>query len=290
MLQLASETLPPHAADRLDYLQGEVNKKPTFAEKAAKASSLWMAKTSSNAGRQAFETIKATLTTMCVSVEICNYCEQNEANDIEHIYPKSLFPGKAFVWENYLLACKQCNSAYKLDSFALLDANDDILPVPRGTEPASSNGAFINPRTEDPADYMLLNLGSFKFEWIPGMDKKGINKAKNTLGVLQLNERDQLVESRKAAAIYRYQRMELLVRIQQAGSVPEIAALLTPYDNLLDHTLSLQDLKAQIKESFRRDILLHQHPSVWYAIKKIESVVNPNWQAIFAAIPDALNW
>jgi uncharacterized protein (TIGR02646 family) len=290
MLQLASETLPKHAADRLVYLQGEVNKQAGFAERAKRAESLWNGKTGSQVGKAAFEAITQKLISMCVSLEICNYCEQNEANDIEHIYPKSLFPALAFIWDNYLLACKQCNTAYKLDSFALLDGNEDIAPIPRGTEPAHANGAFINPRTENPADFMLLNLGSYKFELMPGIDKKAANKARNTLEILQLNERDQLVQSRKTAAIYRYQRMELLVRILNANSIAEIDAMLTPFDGLLDNTLALSELKLQLKDSFKLDIQLHAHPSVWYAIQKIGSVTSPKWAAIFAAIPEALNW
>jgi uncharacterized protein (TIGR02646 family) len=156
------------------------------------------AKSGPAVGKRTFDAIKQTLKGMCVSTEICNYCEQNEANDIEHVYPKSLFPEMAFQWNNFLLACKQCNTAYKLDSFAVLDADDDIMPIPRGTEPPHSNGAFIHPRMENPADFMILNLGSFKFEFMPGLDKKAVNKTRNTLDVLQLNARDQLVESRKA--------------------------------------------------------------------------------------------
>ncbi len=290
MLRLASKSLPGKAQGRLAYLQRKVDEKTTFSEKAAKAESLWAGKTGSSIGKLTFEAIREKLAAMCVSVKICNYCEQNEANDIEHIYPKSLFPSRAFIWENYLLACKQCNTAYKLDSFALLDADGDILPIQRGSEPVSLNGAFINPRTEDPTDFMLLNLGSYKFEPIPEIDKKAANKAKVTLEVLQLNERDQLVQSRKAAAQYRYQRMELLVRILNTDSVTEIEALLTPYDDLLDLTVPLQDLKQRIKEGFKNDIQLHQHPSVWFAIKKIGRIVTPKWQAIFDAIPDALDW
>lgn len=290
MLQLASETLPQYAEDRLDFLQSEVNRNIGFAARIRKAESLWNGKIRSAVGKRTFDAIKQTLKGMCVSTEICNYCEQNEANDIEHVYPKSLFPEMAFQWNNFLLACKQCNTAYKLDSFAVLDADDDIMPIPRGTEPPHSNGAFIHPRMENPADFMILNLGSFKFEFMPGLDKKAVNKTRNTLDVLQLNARDQLVESRKAAAIYRYQRMELLARILNAGSVNTIKELLTPYDNLIDSTLPLSDLKQQLKEGFKRDVQSYPHPSVWYAIKKIESVVDAKWQAVFSAIPEALNW
>jgi len=290
MLQLDSKSISDDAQKMLDFLQRKVNAKPTFKEKTKKAGSLWEGKSSTGLRRAAFEEVKNTLTQMCVSVEICNYCEQSEANDIEHIYPKSLFPGKAFEWENYLLACKQCNTAYKLDAFAILDVNDDIFDIPRGSEPPNERGAFINPRLEDPSVFMLLNAESFKFEPLPGLSKSNLNKAKKTIEVLQLNDRDQLVESRRAAAIYFYQRMDLLMKIMASNSIAEIEAFLTPYDDLIDDTLPLAEIQTGIKNGFRRDVKLYPHPSVWYSIKTIESVTNTKWQAIFQAIPEAIHW
>lgn len=290
MLQLASNALPQYAQARLDSLQSEVDKNTSFAERVKKVESLWNGKIKSVAGKKTFDAVKETLKAMCVSAEICNYCEQNEANDIEHVYPKSLFPAMAFQWNNFLLACKQCNTAYKLDSFAVLDAEDNILRIPRGIEPPHSNGAFIHPRMENPADFMILNLGSFRFDLMPGLDKKNTNKAHYTLEVLQLNNRDQLVQSRKAAAIYRYQRMELLARILSAGSVSAIKELLTPYDDLIDDALPLSDLKQQLKEGFKKDVQSYPHPSVWYAIKKIQRIVDTKWQTIFSDVPEALGW
>ena len=116
MLQLDSnQKLTPNTQARLTTLQDQVNNEINFSDKSVKAQSLWINKSNSAIDKATFEEIRAKLKKMCVSVGICNYCEQSEANDIEHIYPKSFFPDFTFVWSNYLLACKQCNTAFKLD-------------------------------------------------------------------------------------------------------------------------------------------------------------------------------
>jgi len=290
MLQLASKDLSEAASTRLTRLQSRIDDVSTFAQKAKKSTSLWDNKSTSRIGATAFNEVRDTLSEMCVSVKICNYCEQNEANDIEHIYPKSLFPDQTFVWSNYLLACKQCNTAYKLDSFAVLDPNDDLIPVPRGTEPPNQHGAFINPRKENPANFLILNLGSFKFDLMPGLSKVDSHKADKTIEVLQLNERDTLIEAREAAAKYYYHRMELLSRILQAVTTNEIDAILTPHDPDVEDTLSLVELKAQLTASFKNDIQKCQHPSVWHSIKVVASKTSEKWARLFHEIPDALNW
>ena len=288
MLQLVSKNLSRNAATRLAELQQKIDAEATFGKKKKKASNLWNRKADTDAAT--FQEVRDTLGKMCVSVKICNYCEQNEANDIEHVYTKSLFPGQTFVWLNYLLACKQCNTAYKLDKFAVLDKHDNLCPVLRSTEPPTQRGAFINPRTENPADYLILNLGSFKFDLMPGLGKADNHKAAKTLEVLQLNERDTLMEAREAAAKHFYHRMEMLSHILKTNSTHEIEAILTPYDQYLDDTLSLEALKASITAGFKNDIQKHQHPSVWYAIKIVASKTSEKWAQLFREIPDALNW
>ena len=119
MLHLPSKKLSATTQNYLDKLQKKVDTEPTFKKKADKAKSLWENKRSSKAGKEAFDEIKEVLQTMCVGIKTCNYCENDRAFDIEHIYPKSLYPSLAFVWKNYLLACKGCNSEYKSDKFAI---------------------------------------------------------------------------------------------------------------------------------------------------------------------------
>lgn len=290
MIQLASRTLSADAEQHLDKLQGKVNSEAVFTQKAAKAKKLWDSKNSSQKGKKCFVEVKDTLSKMCVSVEVCNYCEQNEANDIEHIYAKSLFPELAFIWENYLLACKQCNTAYKLDAFAVFDAGGNLMDVPRGTQPVSSLGAFVNPRIENPNDFFLLTFPSFKFEIIPNPGTVEYLKAQKTLEILQLNERDTLLQAREAAAKYFYHRMDMLRRALQAKNEQDFFELLSPYDNRFNQQAGLIELQQQLKQEIQEDIQQHQHPSVWYSIKLIASKTDPKWQNLFQVLPEALTW
>ena len=289
MIQLVSKNIPKTIEDELEKLQDRVNALSIFASKADKAKKLWSYK-GGKKGVAAFAIIRTILTGMCVAVEVCNYCEQNEANDIEHIAPKSFFPERAFVWDNYLLACKQCNTGYKLDKCHTLDNNGNLYDVERGDEPIHKNIAFINPRTENPNDFMILNMSTYEFEILPDLDRAKENKALMTLDILKLNERDSLIQSRKNAVNYFYNRIERLVKILHAKTNEEIVEILTPADKPIDKRKKLSVNQQGLKESFKKDIQTHQHPSVWYAIKTIENKVNQKWQRLFEQFPEALNW
>lgn len=40
----------------------------------------------------------------------CSYCEKVQPEGIEHILPKSIYPQYEETWDNFILACKNCNS------------------------------------------------------------------------------------------------------------------------------------------------------------------------------------
>lgn len=289
MIQLDSKKLSKDIQSVLDELQSKIDTEANFSLKVQKAQSLWNSK-GGKSGKAVFKDISKNLYDMCVYVGICNYCEQNEANDIEHIYPKSFFPELTFNWENYLLACKQCNSGYKLDKCFVIDDKSDIIEVIREQEPKFKIGAFINPRFEDPNAFLILNLMSFTFDLVPDLQKVSENKAIKTIDILGLNTRDTLKHARRSAGQYYYQRMQLLLQILNANSINDIDNLLTPYDDRLDPDSSLVELKSELKESFKSHIKSYQHPSVWHSIKKIESKVNKKWENIFKELPEALDW
>jgi uncharacterized protein (TIGR02646 family) len=289
MLQLDKKNLPNAIQQVLDGLQDAVDKKTGFTAQVKEAQDLWKSKGGVQ-GKLAFIAIATELRGMCVYVNVCNYCEQNEANDIEHIYPKSFFPSYAFTWDNYILACKQCNTAYKLDKCFVLDANGDVHEVIRGEMPPHSIVAMVNPRIEDPNKFMWLDLQTRKFEIQDNLLPADYNKAERTLFILQLNNRDLLKEDRKSTAIYYYQRLELLTRMLDANSVTEIDALLTPHDDRIDNTLPLEQLKQNLKNSFKVHLTNFKHPSVWHSIKTIESKSTPKWKTLFDKIPEARTW
>ena len=291
MLQLDSnQNLTPDTQARLTTLQDQVNSEIDFSDKAVKAQSLWDNKGGSAIGRATFQEIREKLKSMCVSVGICNYCEQSEANDIEHIYPKSFFPDFAFVWSNYLLACKQCNTAFKLDKCFVIDNIGNIHETIRGQKPSYNIVALINPRLEDPADYMIINTQNFTFEIKDDLSTERYNKADKTIDILALNTRDTLIETRKAAARYFYHRMELLVKILNAETIEQVHHLLTPHDQYLDDNKTLNELKDLISIGFKKDIKQYPHPSVWAAIKVVDSKTNSKWAYLFKQFPEALNW
>jgi uncharacterized protein (TIGR02646 family) len=289
MIQLATKVLDESINLELSNLQAEINKGLFFKEKVKKAQSLWVSKGGVR-GRAAFEIIRKELYSLCVFEGVCNYCEQSEANDIEHIFPKSFFPEKTFAWENYLLACKQCNSAFKLDKCHVLNNFDELQYVVRGKEPPFKRVAFINPRIEDPSIFMILNLLTFKFEEIPGISKADSNRVRSTLEILELNRRDVLLEARKSTARYYHELLLRLIKILNSSDVIELGNNLSPYDDRFDLTKPVSDIKNEIKTSYKSHIMRYQHPSVWQSIKLIESKFNTKWIAIFKEIPEALNW
>jgi len=289
MIRLDSKTISSDVMQILNELQNKINNETTFEKKAEKSKSLWKSK-GGKKGEQAFEIIRKVLYDMCVYIGTCNYCEHNEASDIEHIYPKSFFPEKTFDWENYLLVCKECNSAYKLDKCYILDNNDEIIFVKRKEEPPYKTLAFINPRVENPERFMILSPDSFEFELLSDLDKKDTNKSNSTLQILKLNQRHTFLHKRKSVANNCYETMERLIKIMSANSLEELKSVLRPNDDRFDFTFSLDKLKSEIKESYKRHISRYEHPSVWYSIKLIASKTNEKWKTIFEKIPEALNW
>lgn len=83
----------------------------------------------------AFEEIRATLGAMASGRERCMYCEDSEGTDIEHFWPKSTYPERAFTWTNYLLACSRCNSNFKREQFPRDAAGAPLLIDPTVDEP-----------------------------------------------------------------------------------------------------------------------------------------------------------
>jgi uncharacterized protein (TIGR02646 family) len=291
MIQLDSNiTLSKETGGVLEQLQAIIDREVSFEAKTAKAQSLWKSK-KDQLGEKALDELRVKLKDQCVFVGTCNYCEESEGSDIEHISPKSFFPEQTFKWENYLLACKNCNSGYKLDQCYVLNDSGDMIPVPRKTEPPFKELAFINPKLEDPNRFMVLDTTfTFKFMVFDDRSKKDQNKANKTIEILGLNERDTLIASRRETAIHLYQRLELLSRILKAESIEEIISMLAPNDDLVDPYVSLETFKTETKNNFKKQIQKHKHPSVWYSIKEIGSKNTPKWKILFDEIPEALNW
>lgn len=293
MILLNSENLTVATANHLRLMQADINGKATFSEQAERASSLWNGKSGTVSGGKAFTEIKEMLIEMCVGVEICNYCENNEATDIEHIYPKSHFPEKAFVWENYLLACKICNSTYKLDKFRVFspaNSNHSVEVLRGGGKPATDDSVLLNPRVEDPMDYLILDIRgtTFRFVAIPNLDERNTEKANYTIDLLGLNDRDALVEGRRAAGRYYISRLEKYVRLKEATDFAALESIVTDLD-LLDTQAPFAAEQSRLLDAVKKEILHYSHPTIWKELLRQRDHL-PKTNNLLNQAPEALTW
>jgi uncharacterized protein (TIGR02646 family) len=121
---------------------------------------------------KAFREVRETLGRMASGIERCMYCEDSEGTAIEHFWPKSSYPNRAFNWPNYLIACWRCNSNFKRDRFPL-DATGQPL--------------LINPAEEDPLGHLSFSPSTGRFtakspKGDPSIDVFGLNRATLTKG------------------------------------------------------------------------------------------------------------
>jgi len=134
MIRLRREPLSPES---LAFLEARAQKVLTAKVRREEALRLWEMQ-----GNQAFQEVRSTLKAMAAGLERCMYCEDSAGTDIEHFWPKSEYPERAFNWDNYLLACSSCNSNHKRERFPLDAAGAPLL---------------IDPTAEDPRDHLALS-------------------------------------------------------------------------------------------------------------------------------------
>jgi uncharacterized protein (TIGR02646 family) len=292
MIQLNSKTLEQSAVVHLASVQQQIDAQSSFNEKVQKAQAAWDSKTSSQAKQAAFKEIKDRLVDMAVGVKVCNYCENNEATDIEHIYPKSFFPERTFQWENYLLACRTCNTDYKLDQFAVFDpvGSDTSVDLIRTQSPSTNDAVLIDPRWENPLDYFWLDIVNRTFILDPriGLKPRQITKAIYTAKLLGLNSRDTLVQARKTAANYYLDRLERYVWARDAVDFTALEICVQDPD-LLDKTLGLTQEKQRVCQQIIANIKSYAHPTVRHELKRQRQYLKKT-KRFFEQAPEALTW
>jgi hypothetical protein len=300
MLRLPLKRIKKHEKDQLKALQSKIDSCVTHQKKYEKADTLW--KGISKKGSRSkilFESLRKRLRSMCVGVEICNYCEQNLESDTEHIYPKKLFPERTFSWGNYLQVCKKCNTEYKADRFAVFipigSANAEEITLRRGVyEPAPTlDAAFIDPRNENPMDYLRLNLlyDSPAFCFLDPIYNEGTReyyKAKWTLDILNLNKDNALVENRRSALDDFLGLLSRYVNAKNSKNFTELADAIGDFPPIVN-TKPFATEKKRILIDLRNKIKKHTHPTVWKEMIRQRSIL-PKTNNLFKQAPEALLW
>lgn len=269
MRKLPQVALPKTVQTSLDRWQADLNNIQDYEERVDQSREKF--KTRNTSKSKTFSAIRKGLTSLCSGARRCCYCEDSAADEVEHIKPKSLYPEQTFVWENYLYSCGPCNSRKNNNFFIFESATHKITNISRKKgdpviPPLIGDSVFINPRQEDPFDFIIIDLVD-TFMFIPSAqpESRDYNRAEYTINkILNLNS-DLLLAARKESYYSCRARLCEYVRSKNSGSLQAQLDLLT------------NSLKSM------------QHPTVWQEIKRQQHLI-PELEILFAQAPEALKW
>lgn len=269
MIQLPDLPLLTTTQDQLEKWQQAVDAISVYANRVSEGKKLL---SSYNKTRNpTFKQIRQVLTEMCSGARRCTYCEDSVADEVEHIKPKDLYPESVFVWENYLYACGPCNGP-KNNQFAVFSSlTEKFIDITRGrnasvVQPEAGDPALINPRIENPLDFLQLDLVD-TFYFLPRyrLNTNNHKRAEYTINILRLNDRDYLVEARaEAFSSYR-------ARLAEYISSKALGVKEAQLDKLVK---ALQRM---------------QHPTVWREMQRQQSRI-PELKDLFDQAPEATSW
>ncbi|AGC49160.1 hypothetical protein MYSTI_07888 [Myxococcus stipitatus DSM 14675] len=269
MIRLPEKPLPAEAREGLVKYQRELDAAGDYAERVAQAKKRFSAL--NKIGNPIFDHVKVTLSAMCSGVRRCAYCEDSVADEVEHIRPKTLYPEVAFAWANYLYACGVCNPR-KNDHFAVFAEGTNVLTDVRRERgapvepPIPGRPVFLDPRVEDPTEFMELDLRD-TYYFVPRgrAGTEAHRRAQYTITVLQLNQREVLPQSRRAAYWDYLAHLGNYLRAKTQG-------------------FSREELDLLVKQ-----VRTRQHPSVWAEMKRQHARL-PAVLRLFDQVPEALGW
>lgn len=274
MLQLTAATLPAKIATQLQNWQNEIDGKSSFTEQVATAKTQFKAKNKST--NPTFKVVRSKLGEMHGELIRCAYCEDSVADEVEHVYPKDIFPGKAFSWENYVYSCGPCNGPKnnKFAVFLTADGSEQNVTPPHPkqrpigwvrTPPPPGDALLIDPRTEDPLDFLWLDLmGTWRIDPKAGLTPRNKRRAEYTRDTLDLN-RDFLTRARRNALFSSFATFEKYTALKTASA---------PTSELLKHT---DVIKSMV------------HRTVWKEMIRQRHLI-PKLKELFAANPEAISW
>lgn len=266
MLFLENKPLDPAVTILLDQYQTAVNSKLTFPEKVMEGKKLFSKYNKKS--NPAFKEVRKNLSEMSGAIVRCNYCEDSNANQVEHIYPKNYYPERCFDWQNYCYACGPCNQP-KSDKFAIYEGHNgfevNLKTIPENTPPPAGNALLIDPRAENPLDFLFLDTTD-TFCFVPFQDNaRDSRRAIYTIEILGLNSRSYLVRARKVAfSGFRARLFEYVVRKDSGASANQLESLIT-------------NLRSE------------HHQTVWHEMIR-QRTLHPDIDNLFNRAPEALNW
>lgn len=272
MIQLTISRLEPETNTSLVQYQQELTGKGDYTSQVRSVETVF--NRYNKKGNKAFDDVKKKLTDMCCGAIRCHYCEDSEADSVGHHAPKSLYPDLCFSWDNLFYACNSCNRPKRSQHAVFDEVSNQRIDVPghprkfegeQLTPPPSGQPVLLNPRVDNPLDYLFLDLqGRFEFAIFALPDTPAYFRAEYTRKTLNLN-RPALYEARKSAYSTFETALEKYVSLKGAGATT---------DRLVNS---------------RRAVQSYHHQTVWQEMKRQQHMI-PELQKLFAQVPEALTW
>lgn len=282
MLIMIDPGLSEATAAFLATEQAAIDEIDDFSRRKQVGKDRWDRRVETVDGAVAFDEIKATLKEMAIGRKYCNYCEHNiiMKSTLEHIRPKSSFPGYAFRWDNLLYACENCNLGYKKAIMYVFSPSGSTMAHKTGQgEPPTDDLAFIHPRYENGLDFMELSFVDFQFYATHPDGSREFVKFEKTREILHLDDPD-LVHSREAAFDDFKKCLGEYCKVMNASSHAELIVAVNGVPCIeVDQPLEVQ--KTNILEAIRASFLKKTHLTVWREMQRRQTELPESLQDLF---------
>lgn len=271
MRKVPNELLQSSEDAQLVAWQAVVNAEPDYGKRVQLGKESFKA---SNTNRNpTFRSVRTRLKSMCPGPARCMYCENSTADEIDHVRPKDLFPEEVFFWTNYVFSCGACNGV-KLAQWSIFLPTGVEKDLTRRTArsreqptpPEVGDPLFIDPRREDPAPFLAIDLlGTFLVLPRRGLSPRDRRRAEYTIGVIGLSIREDLANARASNFDSYRARLKEFIQVRDSGE---------PRQVLQRHVSSL---------------LMMDHPTVWFEMRR-QHQHHPDLTQLFQQAPEALSW
>ena len=192
--------------------------------------------------------VKMQLQQMAGGRQRCMYCSDSAGTDIEHFWPKAVYPERMFLWLNMLLCCTGCGRDCKGSEFPLTNGKP----------------ALLDPTVDDPWEFLDFSPATGILFARMSRDGATTVVGTETVRVFQFAKRD--------AVTLGYQRSYRRIRkvIEAALADPNTAAdsLISDLMDADEHGLLGWCFRgAGVSEAPMSD-LRDAHPAIWEACEK----------------------
>lgn len=191
----------------------------------------------------------------CIYSE-CQLNSESTYMEIDHFYPKGIYPDKVVEWGNLLPCCKKCNTTKNA-------LDPQAIPI-------------INPLVDTPKDYLYLLKSRYY-----SRNEKG----KNTIDNLALNNREHFCNPRSILSLKIMEELEDLLEQSKTINWEELNTKRTRFINSLKGIMELGQPNSAYSAnnattiledpSFERLKSLLQHHELWdVELTDLEKMIN----------------